>query len=76
MQPKKACDHNDNDYYTDDVENVHYFAPIEECPAQKSVLRYPCFNAAGVFQFQTKSDGVTDRLWVMRSVLACGSRLD
>jgi hypothetical protein len=28
MQPEKACDHNDYDDYTDDVENIHCFAPI------------------------------------------------
>jgi CspA family cold shock protein len=28
-QSEKACDHNDHDHYTDDVKNIHYFAPIE-----------------------------------------------
>ena len=29
MQSEKACDYNDHDNYTDDVENIHWFAPIE-----------------------------------------------
>jgi hypothetical protein len=29
MQSKKACDHNDNNYYADDIENIHCFVPIE-----------------------------------------------
>ena len=29
MHPKIACDHDDHDYYTDDVKNIHCFAPIE-----------------------------------------------
>jgi len=28
MHPEKACDHNDNDDYADDVENIHCLAPI------------------------------------------------
>jgi hypothetical protein len=30
MQPEKSCDYNDHDHYADDVENIHFFAPIEE----------------------------------------------
>jgi hypothetical protein len=34
MQSEKSCDHNDNDHYADDVENIHCFAPIEATPAR------------------------------------------
>jgi hypothetical protein len=29
MHAKIACDHDDHDYYADNVENIHCFAPIE-----------------------------------------------
>ena len=29
-ESEKACDHNDHYGYSDDVENIHCFAPIEE----------------------------------------------
>jgi hypothetical protein len=31
MHSEKACDHNDNDYYADDIKNIHCLAPIKEC---------------------------------------------
>jgi hypothetical protein len=31
MESEKACDHNDHYDYADDVKNIHWFAPIEEC---------------------------------------------
>jgi hypothetical protein len=29
MQSEKACDYNNHDDYTDNVENIHWFAPIK-----------------------------------------------
>jgi hypothetical protein len=33
MHSEKARDQNDNDHDTDDVEDIHCFAPIEATPA-------------------------------------------
>jgi hypothetical protein len=30
MHAKKACDHNDHDYYADDVKNIHALHPLKE----------------------------------------------
>jgi hypothetical protein len=31
VQSEKARDHDDNDYYADDIKNIHCLAPIKEC---------------------------------------------
>jgi hypothetical protein len=38
MHAEKTCDHNDNNDYADDVENIHDLGPIQKCATLQIAL--------------------------------------
>ena len=56
MESEKTCDHNDHHDYSDDVENIHCFAPIEECRTRA------CRDAMELFALRSGSSSATRQL--------------
>jgi hypothetical protein len=56
MESEKTCDHNDHHDYSDDVENIHCCAPIEECRTRA------CRDAMKLFALRLGSSSATRQL--------------